>query len=64
MSAIKVDEIWLKDNLRRLNHVANLCRSQNEDPRLSSALAEMDSTLMDMRADIFGMDEIELETKK
>lgn len=64
MSTIKVDEIWLRDHLRRLNHVANLCRTQNEDPRLSSALGEMDSTLMDMRADIFGMDEIELEANK
>jgi len=35
------------NTLERLSYIANVCRSQNTDPELSSMLGELDSTLQE-----------------
>ena len=34
--------------LKRLSEIANICRTENTDPKLSSMLREIDSTLQEL----------------
>jgi hypothetical protein len=48
-----------KQTLERLSYIANVCRSQNTDPELSSMLGELDSTLQEHLDGEYGQTEPE-----